>query len=189
MANCIHKTSGHALWIGSDGSLNQGFGTFGYIISTAHRITWMGAGPADGNPDTASSKPRELFADAGTLELLLRFYKHNPSAQAKATVLTWIDNSSVCSRLQKMLEMLEVLEGRESHQAKVSEQSWQNCSLAHEQLGARGVETLDFKFLLTCSVLLAHGSLLQQHTCSSKDINCCPASCLKMCKSKTVKPG
>jgi hypothetical protein len=50
---------------GSDGSLKDKTGTFGYVLSINGNLVWEGAGPADGDHLTANSKRPELYGYAG----------------------------------------------------------------------------------------------------------------------------
>jgi hypothetical protein len=95
---------------GSDGSLQDRKGTFGYAISIAGQIFWEGAGPADGDASTANSKRPELYGYAGCLEACLMLTQLSSflgySMPQTVTLLTWIDNDSGMRHLNRMLSRL-----------------------------------------------------------------------------------
>jgi hypothetical protein len=93
--------------IGSDGSLRELEGTFGYGISINGTTFWEGAGPADGDPSTANSKRPELYGYAGALEsclMLLQLGREQGLMLPQTiTIRTWIDSTSALRHLCKLL--------------------------------------------------------------------------------------
>jgi hypothetical protein len=99
---------------GSDGSLNEKKGTYGYAISIDGQIFWQGAGPADGNTATANSKRAELYGYAGCLEsclMLLTVVQRRVALPQASTIQIWIDNTSADRNLNKLLS-------KKTHQTK-----------------------------------------------------------------------
>jgi hypothetical protein len=92
---------------GSDGSLSNRKGTFGYALSIDGKIFWHGAGPADGDTTTANSKRPELYGYAGCLEACLMILKvSKDSIRAPITEMTvriWVDNASAHRHLNGLL--------------------------------------------------------------------------------------
>jgi hypothetical protein len=92
---------------GSDGSLKDKTGTFGYVLSINGNLVWEGAGPADGDHLTANSKRPELYGYAGCLETCLLILKVGKVMGAtlpeSLTIRIWVDNSSALRHLNKLL--------------------------------------------------------------------------------------
>jgi hypothetical protein len=89
--------AGSVFSIATDGSLSNGYGTFGVILATEEEEFWESGGPVDGDPTTANSKRTELAGYAASLELLtmLLYFSQQSNTECPGMKLrteTWIDN-------------------------------------------------------------------------------------------------
>jgi hypothetical protein len=106
----IRKAIRHGAFLecGSDGGLSQGEGTMGYAVTDGTAILCKGSGPADGDPDTMSSRRSELFGLAALMELLLLISRNlhflARAGEKSVKVRVWVDSSSAIKQFQRILQ-------------------------------------------------------------------------------------
>lgn len=134
----------------TDGGLQNRQGTFGWVMTGSETHFQSGAGPVDGDPETASSTRSEWFGYAGLLEAFILLdsilststdyeaWEHMPITR----IHTWIDNKAVSDHIQEMLDCTFRPRREYPHDADIiSHIQWQWSNLSRYKLTAGWVRS------------------------------------------------